>query len=179
MGNAGIAQLVQSGWFVIQEWVFARVFAALHTVADARRFGHLVFAARRAELRRFAAKNLQAVEKDREWSGRSPRARMELSQSGRNEIQAKRDAARGTPWAQPQPHLNRNFQIAAVTIARLAGWPRGRGLVAHVTQDGIFSSRTRNLPHGQERNRPCPCGSGIIYRHRWRQLCPNSENGFR
>jgi hypothetical protein len=38
----------------------------LHIVADTRHFGHSTFAARGAELRRFAAKNLQAVENDRE-----------------------------------------------------------------------------------------------------------------
>jgi hypothetical protein len=38
----------------------------LHTIADARFFGHLAFAARGAELRRFAVKNFQTVENDRE-----------------------------------------------------------------------------------------------------------------
>ena len=57
---------------------------------------------------------------------------------------------------------------AAAAIARLAGWPRGRGLVAHVTEDGMFSSRTRNLPRGEQRNQPCPCSAGSIYRH----CCP-------
>jgi len=38
----------------------------LHSLADARRFGHSAFALRYAELRRFAAKNSQTVENDRE-----------------------------------------------------------------------------------------------------------------
>jgi len=58
-----ITQLVQNSLFVIQERVFAHVFAALHTVADARRFGHSAFSARGAELRRFAVKIFQTVEK--------------------------------------------------------------------------------------------------------------------
>ena len=51
---------------MIQERVFARVFTALHSDADARCFGHSAFAARYAELRRIAAKNSQTVENDRE-----------------------------------------------------------------------------------------------------------------
>ena len=42
------------------------VFIALQSLADARCFGHSAFAARYAELRRFAAKNSQTVENDRE-----------------------------------------------------------------------------------------------------------------
>jgi hypothetical protein len=49
-----------------QERVFAGVFAALHSVADARCFGGSAFAARYAELRSFAAEILQTVENDRE-----------------------------------------------------------------------------------------------------------------
>jgi hypothetical protein len=49
--------------FLIQERVFALVFAVLHIVADAGQFGHSAFAARSAELRFFAAKNFQTVEK--------------------------------------------------------------------------------------------------------------------
>jgi hypothetical protein len=52
--------------FLIQERVFASVFTALHIVADATHFGHSAFSARGVELRRFAAKNLQTVENDRE-----------------------------------------------------------------------------------------------------------------
>jgi len=51
---------------IIQERVFALVFTALHSLADARCFGHSAFAARHAELRRFAAENSQTVENDRE-----------------------------------------------------------------------------------------------------------------
>ena len=47
---------------VIQESVFARVFTALHSVADARYFGRFGFALRCAELRGFAAKISQTVE---------------------------------------------------------------------------------------------------------------------
>jgi hypothetical protein len=59
-GSAG-----QSNGFLIEEELFALVFAALHFVADARYFGHSAFSARGAELRRFAAEDLQAVENDR------------------------------------------------------------------------------------------------------------------
>jgi len=52
--------------FLIQERVFAHVFGALHIVAEARCFRPTPFAARYAELRRFAAENRQAVENDRE-----------------------------------------------------------------------------------------------------------------
>ena len=38
----------------------------MHSLADARCFGYPAFAARYAELRRFAAKNSQTVENDRE-----------------------------------------------------------------------------------------------------------------
>jgi hypothetical protein len=47
---------------LIQERAFAPVFAALHIVANARHFGHPLFAALYAELRGFAAKDSQAVE---------------------------------------------------------------------------------------------------------------------
>src|SRR5207247_9660290 len=52
---------------------FACVFSGLRTLADARCFDNATFAARSAELRRFAAKNSQAIENDRE-SHVSPRA---------------------------------------------------------------------------------------------------------
>jgi hypothetical protein len=55
---------------MIQDRVFAHVFTALHTVANARCSGASAFASRYAELRRFAAKNSQAVENDRESLGR-------------------------------------------------------------------------------------------------------------
>ena len=48
---------------MIQERVFARVFTALHSDADARCFGDSAFAARGAKLRGFAAKNYQTIEK--------------------------------------------------------------------------------------------------------------------
>ena len=51
---------------VIQNRVFALVFTGLRTVADARCSRPVAFAPRFAELRRFAAKNLQTVEDDRE-----------------------------------------------------------------------------------------------------------------
>jgi hypothetical protein len=43
----------------------------LHSIADAMCFGHSAFASRYVELRRFAAKNFQAVENDRETSSPS------------------------------------------------------------------------------------------------------------
>jgi hypothetical protein len=51
----------------------------LHSIADARCFGHSAFAARYAELRSFAAKTFRAVENDREkifveWRAFSSRA---------------------------------------------------------------------------------------------------------
>jgi hypothetical protein len=52
--------------FLIQERVSAHVFGALHIIAEARCFRPTPFAARYAELRRFAAENRQAVENDRE-----------------------------------------------------------------------------------------------------------------
>src|SRR5437879_11247705 len=51
---------------IIQERVFARVFAALHSITDARCFWPIPFAPRYAELRVFAAKNPQTVGNDRE-----------------------------------------------------------------------------------------------------------------
>ena len=45
------------------------VFIALHSLADARCFGHSIFSARYAELRRIAARNSQTVENDREKFG--------------------------------------------------------------------------------------------------------------
>jgi hypothetical protein len=42
------------------------VFTTLHSIADARCFSRSAFAAHYAELRRFAAKNSQTVENDRE-----------------------------------------------------------------------------------------------------------------
>jgi len=55
---------------MIQERLFAHVFAALHIVADARHFSHSTFAARFAELHAFAAKNAQTVENDRRKVGK-------------------------------------------------------------------------------------------------------------
>jgi hypothetical protein len=52
--------------FLIQERVFVHVFGALHIVAEARCFRPTPFAARYAELCRFAAENRQAVENNRE-----------------------------------------------------------------------------------------------------------------
>jgi len=52
--------------FLIQERVFVHVFGALHIVAEATCFRPTPFAARYAELRRFAAENCQAVENDPE-----------------------------------------------------------------------------------------------------------------
>jgi ligand-binding SRPBCC domain-containing protein len=49
---------------------------ALPTVADARCFGHSAFAARYAELRRFAAEKNQTVENDRESLCAAPAANL-------------------------------------------------------------------------------------------------------
>ena len=55
--------------FLIQERVFALVFAALRIAADPRCFGHSAFATRYADLHSFAAKIFQTVENDREkWA---------------------------------------------------------------------------------------------------------------
>jgi hypothetical protein len=54
-----------NGWsngFLIQEGVFACVFTSLRNIAGARCVRHSAFAMRSAQLRRFAAKNLQGVE---------------------------------------------------------------------------------------------------------------------
>jgi hypothetical protein len=59
-----VARRLEQG-LIIQGRVFAGVFIALHSDADARCFGHSAFAARGAELRSFAAKNCQTVEDDR------------------------------------------------------------------------------------------------------------------
>jgi hypothetical protein len=69
---AGIAQLVEQ-LICNSRKSFACVFSGLRTLADARCFDNATFAARSAELRRFAAKNSQAIENDREWQV-SPRA---------------------------------------------------------------------------------------------------------
>jgi hypothetical protein len=66
IASAPVAQPDRNNGFLIQERVFAHVFAALRTVADARYFGHPAFATRSAELRSFAAKIFRAVENDRE-----------------------------------------------------------------------------------------------------------------
>ena len=50
-------------WISNSQRVFALVFTALRTVADARCFSHFVFAPRCADLRRFAAKISQTIEK--------------------------------------------------------------------------------------------------------------------
>jgi hypothetical protein len=52
----------------------------LQNIADARCFGHSAFAARYAELRRFAAKISQTVEQDREIS--SPSGPEQIQRSG-------------------------------------------------------------------------------------------------
>jgi len=51
---------------MIQERVFAGVFTLLQSISDARYLSHFGFAPHCAELRGFAAKNLHAVENDRE-----------------------------------------------------------------------------------------------------------------
>jgi hypothetical protein len=62
-GNLRKNRFRRCSGFLIQQRVFALVFTALRTVADARCFSHFVFAPRCADLRRFAAKISQTIEK--------------------------------------------------------------------------------------------------------------------
>jgi hypothetical protein len=59
-----VAQRLEQG-LIIQARVLARIFTALHAVADARRSSGPVFATRCRDLRIFAAKMSQTVENDR------------------------------------------------------------------------------------------------------------------
>src|SRR6266436_752796 len=60
-----VAQRLEQG-LIIEERLFAHVFAALRTVSDARCFARWAFASRYMELRSFAANFSLTVENDRE-----------------------------------------------------------------------------------------------------------------
>ena len=133
-----VAQRLEQG-LIIQERVLARIFTALHAVADAGHSSGPVFATRCRDLRIFAAKMSQTVENNREALRRISLARVLVASEGAEQDRPKPSRVWSmTIWfagarpimtiSQPNSRITRptpsQFRIKRAMLPSIPGYPK-------------------------------------------------------